>query len=161
MLALTIMQSSAATVEPGVEYPAGTKVDTPGAGVEFTIPEGWTGVLPKGGEFFVLGSPTQKAYIFVIVEDKSMYEAKEAMRKPMSLGNGLSLMPLGDVQTEGGLLKGNYAVAGGKDPLKGYVEARIEGAKSITHVAISAPETATGVQKVVHKLIEATVLEKS
>jgi hypothetical protein len=162
LLALIIGQSVWAAVEPGVEYAAGTRVDTPGTGVEFTIPQGWTGILPKGGTFFVLGSPTQKAYIFIIVEDKTLNETKEMMSKPLSLGNGLSLTPVGEIQSQGSALIGNYAVAGAKEPMAGYVEARItEGGKSVTHVAISSPETATGVQQVVHKLSEETVLEKS
>lgn len=161
LFALVSLRPSIAAVEPGVEYPAGTMIDTPGTGVEFTIPQGWSGILPQGGTFFVLGSPEQRAYIFVMTGTKTVDEAKEMMARPLPLGNGLILQPAGKLHLEGEeTLSGNYTVEGAKQPLTGYVWTRVSDGIGVTYVAISAPDTAAGVQDVVQKLSQETVLEQ-
>jgi hypothetical protein len=161
LLALTMLQSAAAVVKPGVEYPAGTKIDTPGAGASFTIPKGWSGMLPSGTTFFVMGSPAHKSYIFVQVQKMTTEEAVENMANPIPLGNGLSLVPADKIRAEHQILIGDYSVEGGNEPLKGYIEARrSDDGLAVRYIAISAPETAMEVQDVVHKLIKATTLDK-
>jgi hypothetical protein len=161
LFALTILQPTSATMKPGVQYPEGTTVSTPGAGATFTIPKGWSGMLPSGTTFFVMGSPAKKSYIFVQVERMTASEAVENMTKPIALGGGMSLIPVGKIRIENKTLIGDYSVEGGKEPLKGYIEARrSDGGLAVRYIAISAPETAAGVRDVVHKLIEETTLDK-
>lgn len=154
--------ASAVIVEPGVEYPEGTKVDTPHEqGVSFTIPQGWSGILPEGGTFFVLGSQAQKAYIFLMVEPLTIAKAEEMMKKGMSLGNGLNLLPVDEIKQQGKTLSGHYTVDGAKAPMAGYIESRIgDSGMGVTMVAISAPKTAKDVQQVVNELVENVSLEK-
>jgi hypothetical protein len=161
LIFLTMPHPSMAAVEPGVEYPAGTKIDTPGTGVEFTIPAGWSGILPKGGTFFVLGSPEQQAYIFVMVENKTIEEAQGMLAQPLPLGNGLMLQPTSDIQRQGKTLFASYEVTGTDEPMTGYIQTWIgDGGLGVSYIAISAPDTATAVQDVLHKLSEETVLEQ-
>lgn len=161
LFALIILQSASAAVKPGVTYPGGTKVETPGTGVSFTIPAGWSGILPSGGTFFVMGSKAQKSYIFVLVDKMTTAKAMENMGNPLSLGNGLTLEPVGEIRKKGDMLFASYSVKGGKQPLKGYIETRLgDGDLGVGYVAISAPETAADVRKVVHQLTEATTMDK-
>lgn len=158
-LSLTITHVASAAIEPGVEYPAGTKVETPGTEVSFTIPEGWHGILPKGGTFFVLGSQAQQAYIFVMAKKETLAETRKTLEKSLPLGNGLVLQPTGKIQSDARTFSGNYSVTGSERPLTGYVHTRVgTGDIGVTYVAISAPETASDVQDVVHKLSEETTL---
>jgi len=161
LLALTTTHAGMAEmVQPGVEYPGGTKVEPPGRGVSFTIPEGWNGMLPEGVTFFVMGSQARKAYVFAIVIDKLTQEKALAnMQKPLELGNGLTLQLNGKVQQQEHTMTGNYDVVGTDNPLTGYVETLVgKRGTGVSFVAISAPETADGVVDVVHALIEDTVL---
>jgi hypothetical protein len=161
MLVLMMTQSASAAVEPGVEYPAGTKIDTPGAGVSFTIPKGWSGILPKGRTFFVLGSPAHKAYIYVLVESMNMAEAEENMTAPVSLGNGLSLQLASDIRQEGRVLSADYSVEGGEERIAGYIETLVgQGGLGVGYLAVSSPDTISGVQDVVHRLIQSTTLDE-
>jgi hypothetical protein len=159
LFSLAILRTTSAAIEPDVEYPAGTKVETPGTEVSFTIPEGWNGILPKGSAFFVLGSRAQKAYIFVMAKKETIAEAKKTLEKSLPLGNGIVLQPTGKTQSNGRTFSGNYSVTGAEQPLTGYVHARVgEGDIGVTYVAISAPETASRVQDIVLKLSEDTLL---
>jgi hypothetical protein len=161
LLAFLIVETSPAAVKPGVKYPAGTKIDTPGTGVEFTIPQGWNGLLPHGGTAFVLGSPKRQAFIFVTVEKESIGQALDAMIQPPPASNGVMLKLTGEIQREGKTLFASYEVAGFDQPVAGYVLKRVrKGNIGVTYVAISSPETATGVQEVVHALSDETSLEK-
>lgn len=160
-LALLISNTAMAEpVQPGVEYPGGTKVEPPGRQVSFTIPQGWKGILPQGATFFVMGSEAQKSYVFVIVDDLTQEKAMANMKKPLELGNGLELRLNGNVQQQEKTLTGNYDVVGANSPLKGYVETLVGGeGTGVSYVAISAPETAAGVVDVVHSLVEDTALQ--
>ncbi len=161
MLVLMVTQSASAAVKSGVEYPAGTKIDTPGAGVSFTIPKGWSGILPKGRTFFVLGSSAQKAYIYVLVESMNMAEAEENMTMPVSLGNGLSLQLASDIRQEGRVLSADYSVQGGEEPIAGYIETLVgQDGLGVGYLAVSSPDTISGVQDVVHRLIQSTTLDE-
>lgn len=160
---LALLMSHAAMaepVQPGVEYPGGTEVEPPGRLVTFTIPDGWKGILPEGATFFVMGSEAQKSYVFVIVDKLTQEKAMANMKKPLDMGNGLSLRLIGDLEQQEKTLTGNYEVVGAESPLKGYVETLVgERGTGVSYVAISAPETADSVQKVVHTLIEDTALQ--
>ncbi|MDQ3731574.1 MAG: hypothetical protein M3329_06425 [Pseudomonadota bacterium] len=161
VLVLMMAQPVSAAVEPGVEYPAGTKIDTPGAGVSFIIPKGWSGMLPKGRTFFVLGSPAQKAYIYVLVDKMTMAEAQENMTTPVALGNGLRLQLASDIRQQGKVLAADYSVEGGEDPIAGYIETLVgEGGLGVGYLAVSSPDTISGVQHVVHQLIQGTTLDE-
>jgi hypothetical protein len=160
LLSLCILHTAAATVQPGVTYPAGTRIDTPGTGVSFTIPKGWSGILPRGHTFFVMGSQPQKAYIFVLVEKKTVAQARAMMTDPVPLGGGLTLQPDGELVQQGTRLTGRYSVAGSREPMVGYVETHVSKRDlGVSYLAISAPKTADGVQKVVQALAEDTALE--
>ncbi|MGH8502434.1 MAG: hypothetical protein ACREVE_08160 [Gammaproteobacteria bacterium] len=160
LLALTMTQvARAEPVQPGVEYPGGTKVEPPGQEVSFTIPEGWKGILPQGATFFVMGSEAQKSYVFVIVDKLTQEKAMANMKKPLELGNGLTLQLNGNVQQQEDTLTGSYDVVGAGKPLKGYVETLVgKRGTGVSYVAIGAPETAASVVDVVHTLVENTAL---
>jgi len=161
LLALTNAQATTAKlVAPEVEYPGGTRVEPPGHGVSFTIPEGWNGMLPKGVAFFVMGSQAQKAYVFALTDKLTQEKALSNMQQPLELGNGLTLQLQGKVQQQKDTLTANYDVVGTDNPLTGYVETLVgKGGTGVSFVAISAPETADGVVDVVHALIEDTSLQ--
>ncbi|HEX2237649.1 MAG TPA: hypothetical protein VHJ19_04675 [Gammaproteobacteria bacterium] len=162
VVVLMVLQSASAVVmKPGVEYSEGTRVDTPGTGASFIIPDSYTGILPHGATFFVMGSKVQKSYIFVQVDQMNAADALENMGNPYPLGHGMTLMPTGKIRKIDQMLVAHYSVEGSPQPLKGYIEARIsDGGLSIRYIAISAPETATHVHGVVHNLIQDTELDK-
>jgi hypothetical protein len=109
----------AGAIEPGVHYTGKTRLESAEHGVSFTLPHTWTGVFPKGGQFFVMQQPGIEAYIFAGVEKATLSEARLAMGHPLDLGDGVVLHPKGSVHVEGSVLKRQYAVAGTRKPLEG------------------------------------------
>ncbi len=161
VVALIVLQPASPAVKPGVEYPGGTRVDTPGTGASFTIPDGYTGILPHGATFFVMGSKANKSYIFMQVDQMTAEDALANMANPIPLGNGLTLVPTGKIRKDGQMLVSDYSVEGSQQPLKGYIEARVSGGGlGVRYIAISAPETAMHVHHIVHNLIQDTKLDK-
>ncbi len=83
---------AAVEIEPGKSYSGGEFVEVKGAGVGFTVPAGWRGMLPENFDMFVM-TPDNKAYIFVFARKMDKQEIKDLFKKTITLANGIILKP--------------------------------------------------------------------
>ena len=70
LLPLTIFGQETERLQPGKLYEAGEKIFAPRFGFKGTVPPGWSGVLPRESEVFLLTSQTMPAEIFVFAREQ-------------------------------------------------------------------------------------------
>ena len=116
-LAFLFSASAAGTVELeiGKTYQGNTLIEAKAYGLGFTVPEGWSGMLPPGGTFFAM-TPDNKTFVFATAEPGSVKEAQGSLSQPLPLGNGITLQPIGAPRVEGDDLVINYNVLGAPEP---------------------------------------------
>ena len=120
LLASLILASSAGAasteeLEIGKTYEGGTLIEAKAYGMSFTVPEGWSGLLPPGGTFFAM-TPDNRTFVFATAELGSVQEAQGALVQPLPLGNGIKLQPIGSPRLEGDGFAIGYAVEGASEP---------------------------------------------
>lgn len=117
-LALISSASAAGTaveLEIGKTYEGGTRIEAKAYGLSFTVPEGWSGLLPPGGTFFAM-TPDNRTFVFATAEPGSVKEAQGALVQPLPLGNGIDLQPIGSPRVEGDGFAIDYSVLGAPEP---------------------------------------------
>lgn len=116
-LAFLSSASAASTteLEVGKTYQGNTLIEAKAYGLEFTVPEGWSGMLPPGGTFFAM-TPDNKTFVFATAEPGSVKEAQGSLSQPLPLGNGITLRPIGAPRTQGDGFAIDYNVLGAKEP---------------------------------------------
>lgn len=116
-LTLACAAGTAGTVEleVGKTYTGSTLIEAKAFGLEFTVPEGWSGLLPPGGTFFAM-TPDNKTFVFATAEPGSTKEAQLALSQPLPLGNGITLQPIGSPRVDGDSFVIDYNVLGAPEP---------------------------------------------
>jgi hypothetical protein len=109
------MAATAAVLEIGKTYEGGTLIEAKAYGLSFTVPEGWSGLLPPGGTFFAM-TPDNRTFVFATAEPGSVKEAQGALVQPLPLGNGINLEPIGSPRLEGEGFAIDYSVLGAPEP---------------------------------------------
>lgn len=117
-LASAASTGGAVELEIGKTYTGNTLIESKAYGLEFTVPEGWSGLLPPGGTFFAM-TPDNKTFVFATAEPGSVKEAQGSLSQPFPLGNGITLRPIGAPRVEGEGFAINYNVLGAPEPLGG------------------------------------------
>lgn len=117
-LALLCTASAAGTaveLEIGKTYTGGERIEAKAYGLSFTVPEGWSGLLPPGGTFFAM-TPDNRTFVFATAEPGSVQDAQGSLSQPLPLGNGIKLQPIGAPRTEGDGFAIDYSVLGAPEP---------------------------------------------
>lgn len=116
-LALLCSASAASTIELeiGKTYTGNTLIEAKAYGLEFTVPEGWSGLLPPGGTFFAM-TPDNKTFVFATAESGSAKEAQGSLSQQLPLGNGITLQPIGAPRIQGDGFAIDYNVLGAPEP---------------------------------------------
>lgn len=107
--------ASAVELEIGKTYQGGTLIEAKAYGLGFTVPEGWSGLLPPGGTFFAM-TPDNKTFVFATAEPGSVQDAQGSLGQSLPLGNGITLQPIGTPRVEGEGLAIDYNVLGAPEP---------------------------------------------
>lgn len=102
-------------LEIGKTYEGGTLIEAKAYGLSFTVPEGWSGLLPPGGTFFAM-TPDNRTFVFATAEPGSAQEAQGSLAQPLPLGNGIKLQPIGAPRVEGEGFAIDYSVLGAPEP---------------------------------------------
>lgn len=167
LIALTISGVVAASavahaveVQVGQVYSGGTWLESSELGVAFTVPPGWRGAWPAGSEVFVLQPESDPSvYILAMGEEATREDLAATMAAPISLGDGLSLSPTGQVTNRGKALVGRYQVVGGAHRLDAYGEA-VAGAHgvAVAYILIATPASLASHEAAVRKLTDGTAL---
>ncbi len=107
--------ADALELEIGKTYQGEALIEAKAYGLEFTVPEGWSGMLPPGGTFFAM-TPDNKTFIFATAEPGSVKEAQGSLSQSLPLGNGITLQPIGAPRVDGEGFVINYNVLGASEP---------------------------------------------
>ncbi|MEZ5930650.1 MAG: hypothetical protein R3F54_01605 [Alphaproteobacteria bacterium] len=102
-------------LEIGKTYGGGERIEAKAYGLSFTVPEGWSGLLPPGGTFFAM-TPDNRTFVFATAEPGSIKEAQGSLIQPLPLGNGITLEPIGSPRVEGDSFAIDYSVLGAPEP---------------------------------------------
>jgi len=108
--------AGAVELEIGKTYTGGERIEAKAFGLSFTVPEGWSGLLPPGGTFFAM-TPDNRTFVFATAEPGSVQEAQGSLSQPLPLGNGIKLQPIGSPRVEGEGFAIDYSVLGAPEPL--------------------------------------------
>lgn len=120
LLAALVLASSAGAagtteLEIGKTYQGGERIEAKAYGLSFTVPEGWSGLLPPGGTFFAM-TPDNRTFVFATAEPGSAQDAQGSLSQPLPLGGGIKLEPIGFPRVEGEAFAIDYSVLGAPEP---------------------------------------------
>ena len=121
LLIIYCANALALEIEVGKLYKGETTIASSEHGVSFLMPSGWSGVLPKGGAFFIMESQNYEGNVFVGIDQMTIEGAKETMSKTIDLGDGIAFHPRGEVIQNGSMLSGEYSVSGSQKSLAGQI----------------------------------------
>ena len=107
--------ADAVELEIGKTYEGGERIEAKAYGLSFTVPEGWSGLLPPGGTFFAM-TPDNRTFVFATAEPGSAQDAQGSLSQPLPLGNGIKLQPIGGPRIEGEGFAIDYSVLGASEP---------------------------------------------
>ena len=114
-LACAAGAAGAVELEIGKTYQGKTLIEAKTYGLGFTVPEGWSGMLPPGGTFFAM-TPDNRTFVFATAEPGSVKEAQGSLSQPLPLGNGITLQPIGAPRVQGEGFAIDYNVLGAPEP---------------------------------------------
>ncbi len=110
----------AVELSPGVLYESGTKVQSSELGLSLTIPSGWQGALPQGVDAFIMQKQGAQDTVLVRADQVDKQSILAMMNQPITLDEGVILMPIGKAVERSGVIEGKYSVSGQ------YAEAQAE-----------------------------------
>lgn len=124
-LSISLYGQSGKRIQPGKIYEAGDLLYAPRLGFKASVPEGWTGVLPRQSEVFLLSSPTG-AQVFVMGREQGPIALlKEVWDEGVDLNGQIALKAKASTLVDGILsaeveAKGQFINKG----FRGYAVAR-------------------------------------
>ncbi|MBL7848429.1 MAG: hypothetical protein JNL40_13250 [Cyclobacteriaceae bacterium] len=102
LLFSTISFAQSKRIQPGKVYEAGDGLFAPRLGFRASVPTGWTGVLPRESEVFLLTSYTSPAEIFVLGrEGGTLEQLKKSWEAGIELDDQIKLKATGANLTNG------------------------------------------------------------
>jgi hypothetical protein len=122
LLLLTVVPAGAVELQPGEQYPSGTRIDSVADGVSFEIPDEWLGGLPPDAMAFVMGSNTRKGMGMAIMSPAASWqEIERFLNQPQDLGDGIVLSPV----AAGQRTARGYEISLGHPVYAGYAIGRV------------------------------------
>lgn len=132
-----------ANLRPSKQYVAGEALYAAGIGAKSVVPPGWSGVLPRDSEIFLLlPEDGANGEIYVAGDDRlSEEDLKESLRKGLPLGNGNTLKSEGKIFKRGASLATMLMLTEKTSDAKGYLEVRCGPyGKCLTAVLLGSPQ---------------------
>ncbi|MGB0721707.1 MAG: hypothetical protein ACPGU7_04850, partial [Gammaproteobacteria bacterium] len=110
-------------VVPGQQYPGGSRVQLAVPPVSFRIPEGWVGLLPVGGENFLMRSIREKGYFQVMVMGGSPTHLAGTLNGTLRIEYDIHLLPLAEATISDARVSNRFAVTNTAEPFRARVVA--------------------------------------
>ena len=144
---------------PTLRYESGEEVIGPVSGVKSIIPEGWSGVLPRNAELFLLvPSNGTNGEIYISVAKSISLEQRQAnWLAGLDLGNGNVLRSDGEIFTrEGGGLASNLILNEVTSDRKGYIELNCgDMGYCLTATLLGSPQDFENIKQDLYKFMDA------
>lgn len=143
-LSLLTPECADAQIQPGRMYSGGEQISDPSIGLTLTLPVGWRGMLGPDGESFVMEAESGDGYLFVTGDQMAEAEARAQLGQPIDLGDGVVLMPAGEVRRIAtGHLSSAFGVGGAPSDMEGTVDVRLTSTGlGVAFILLSAPGAA-------------------
>lgn len=152
-------------IKPATLYHAGDTVRSPRLGVQTQIPQGWSGVLPRDTEVFLLMPESNTVgEIYVVVNEKmDLEKQRKRWEAGTELSPGLILQPQGAITPRGAdvlSVVGKVTGANANQQTKIYAEAKCSPVGfCITCLATSDAQHIDNVKKALQSLIDNIVFQ--
>lgn len=112
LLPVLVWAQKTKRLEPGKMYDAGETLFAPTYGFRATVPPGWTGILPRESEVFLLSSTTSPAEIFVLARPRAdLGMLKEIWEEGIEMDGNIRIQGKG-VTLVNGVLSGRVVGVG-------------------------------------------------
>lgn len=108
------MTSTAQTyqeLQQGVAYESLSKIQVSSVGIKLRVPDGWSGALPQGSDYFVMDNNDVAASCFLLVDQWDESQVRLLMSQYIPLDEFSGLNPTGELSENDGLLICDYTVA--------------------------------------------------
>jgi hypothetical protein len=149
-------------IQPGKVYEAGEALYAPRLGFRAVVPAGWTGVLPRESEVFLLTSYTSPAEIFVLGrEGASLNQLKAVWDEGIEMNSDIRLKALGATLT-GGTLAAEVVAVGDfiNKSMRAYAVARCgDSGACVTCLAVMPAAEFEQVKQVANAFMSAASFE--
>ncbi|HEY5748782.1 MAG TPA: hypothetical protein VIU12_22085 [Chryseolinea sp.] len=153
-------------IKPATMYHAGDTVRSPRLGVVTQIPQGWSGVLPRDTEVFLLMPESNTVgEIYVVVNEKmDMERQKKRWEAGTELSPGITLQPQSAITARGTDVisaTGKITGANTNQQAKIYAEAKCSPLGfCITYLATSDAQHIENVKKTLQTFVDNTVFQQ-
>lgn len=116
-LLFTITNSHAAELQQGVQYSSGENLTASQAGINFSVPDGWTGSVTGEGDFIMSSGQHYGMLILTASPTNNRQQmANSLTQESLDIGSGFVFYPFGNANIESNGVTQNYQ---GKDPTTG------------------------------------------
>lgn len=153
---------SSKRLQPGKMYEPGEALFAPRLGFKAAVPAGWTGVLPRESEVFLLTSLTSPAQIFVMGRTESdLNNMKTFWNQGFDMDENIRLKAKGPI-IQNGTLSAEVVAVGDyiNKSMRAYAVARCsEHGPCITSLAVMPAQQFDEVKKVADSFMAAAVFE--
>lgn len=149
-------------IQPGKVYEAGEALYAPRFGFRASVPTGWSGVLPRQSEVFLLTSYTSPAEIFVLArESATIDQLKKEWGLGFEMNNQIRLTAKGSTVTNNTLSAEVVAVGDYiNKSMRGYAVARCsDSGPCVTALAVMPTPQFEEIKKLVDAFMGAATLE--
>ena len=144
---------------PTLRFGSG-EVVTASSGVSGTIPENWSGILPRGTELFLLvPNDGSNGEIYISVQKKIPLEERRAnWLAGLDLGNGNAIKSDGQIiNRQGGGLATNLVLEQKTSDRRGYIELNCGDEYCLTATLLASPQDFERLQKVLFDFLATVV----
>lgn len=111
-------------LQAGKQYPGGSRIHLPYAGISITVPEQWIGIMPVGESEFIMRSTRIKGQLKVIALPSDIKAISDYMNRTINLENDIQLIPTGNSQLTHGIASNQYYVTNSYEPFKAHILGR-------------------------------------
>lgn len=138
VVALVLSLAGGAPAKPlvaGERYTGPVKIDAPGAA--FTLPAGWTGVLPPGDEWFHIGKDGENGRVFLFAGQMSRAQAKQALASGFPVAGAVMLSPTSAPRREGKALVADFSANDGMGQYAAMARVRSDDKSGMSFAAVA------------------------
>lgn len=161
-IAVPASAQSSKRLQPGKMYEPGEALYAPRLGFKTAVPAGWTGVLPRESEVFLLTSLTSPAEIFVMGRTEGdLNSMKKSWDEGFDMDDNIRLKAKGSIIKDGTLSAEAVAVGSYiNKSMRAYAVARCgEQGPCVTSLAVMPAQQFDEVKKVVDAFMAAATFE--
>lgn len=162
LVSLLALGQSGKRIQPGKMYSAGEALYAPRLGFRASVPAGWSGVLPRESEVFLLTSVNSPAEIFILGRESATLDAlKQVWEEGIEMDSQIKLKASG-ATIAGGVLGAEVVAVGNfiNKSMRAYAAARCsDSGPCVTCLAVMPSAQFAEVKKVVDAFMTSAAFE--